>query len=244
MLADGVCVVSLFYPATCGPKGYGRSSGIAPQIPISCSRRGFRQSTAPYLLFPRSRRKPETHQGEKGQRKDRGEKYILRRPRFSLLSLAVPLLLWGPPRNYASDLRVSQEGQCRIRCLLLPQQPDRGRPQVFLLSCLPCVLPHFPGLRGPRSAACREVVARLPLATVAPPALVPIDLLDHVVEVRPNHCVAWQELVITAGHRFSCAAELLPSDGMSTILVSALEIGRSGSRAKKRARFKRYTLLR
>lgn len=48
---------------------------------------------------------------------------------------------------------------------------------------LPYVLPQFPGLGSPRPASREEMMAGLPLAAFALPALIAIGLVDLVLEV-------------------------------------------------------------
>ena len=87
-----------------------------------------------------------------------------------------------------------------------------GGPRAFPPACLPYVFPQFSDLWGPRSATREEVVARLPLATVAPPVLIRMDL---VVEIGPYRCVARLELVVAVIHRLSRATELLMPETLS-----------------------------
>ena len=60
---------------------------------------------------------------------------------------------------------------------------------MLSLADLPYVPPHLVLLRDPNLAYDEELVARLSLAAVAPPALVLIDLSDLAAKVRLDRCV-------------------------------------------------------
>ena len=106
------------------------------------------------------------------------------RSRPALLSLTLLLLLLrGPHRHYAPGPGISQELRDRLLCLLSLQELGRGDLWVFLPAGFPYVYLHLSGLGDPRSAHGEQVVTRVWLAAVTPPALARVDLVYLVVKV-------------------------------------------------------------
>ena len=82
-----------------------------------------------------------------------------------------------------------------------PRPPQSQRPRVLPFASLPNPLPQGPDLRNPSPTLSEQMMARLPLPSVAPPELVHIQTwAGHpVVKEGPDRRVACEQLVIPLG---------------------------------------------
>ena len=118
-----VCIISFIYPATCGPKGHGSSTGIALQNIHILSWAGISAIVGlPNLLHPKSAK--EKKSTKETQRKDKEKKPIPRQGWPSLL----------PSLTSPSSSTYSTEGTKEIIQLMLVSRKNSRTTTVALSS--------------------------------------------------------------------------------------------------------------
>ena len=125
---------------------------------------------------------------------------------------ALPLANVRPThsRGPGPNRRILWKLNDRLSSLLPPNPPHRRCPGVLPTAVLPNPLPQPPDLRGPRPTLREQVMARLPLPAIAPPALVrpqPLGPGHSVMQEGANGSVPGQQLIVSLGRRLSDPAK-------------------------------------
>ena len=219
--------VLYLYLAACGPKGHGSGKPLPSRTAALFYSPLTRPNPIPnyselywgipviYTIYPPDKRKVVKRTKEK----DKG-KYILGRTWPVLLTLLhllpVPVFVHSSPsrRHPAPYPRVLQKTHHCPYGLLFPQPPQSQRPWVLSFASLPSPLPQGLDLRNPSPTLSEQMMARLPLPSVAPLALVHIQTWAGylVVKEGPDRRVTREQLVIPLGRGLADPPQCSPSE--------------------------------